>query len=463
MTVVSESVVEGPFYPNGVTVTFPFTFEVSDTDEISATLDGVAIDSADYDVTLNDDGTGSVTFFTAPAGDGATNELYLFSDPDFTQQTTLQNQGPYFQSTLEAIVDHLAICALWLRDRVTRSFIIPRAGAERDAVVGMFPVVLADGTPGWSSGTGADAGLRADLASTSGAGMVGTTNFSGTIIPNGSNAQQAMQALETDLDIADDDIDQLQSDITPLTDAGDVGLDVLSRFNPEEARTAIGIQEGKRITMATNGMNYIMNANDFAPALHYGNLSAAGTVRLDVGAMLPYHDYHIVNESVVDGVVEIDCGDEYHFRGAAISPSVSTTKLIKLFPSQLAVLKKTGGNRIHVTIVDQGYWIVSSVWKQRRLRDGTYEVIYTRTASISAGAESTANNINTALDLTNADVLSVTYQTDAGGTAQQNYPCQVTKKGTTHALAAYQFAIRNPNAAAVTHPILVHFINVTGP
>lgn len=180
MTVNATNVVSGPFYPNGETVNFPFDFEVVETSEVGATIDNVEVDPALFTVTLNDDGTGQVSFFTAPAGDGATVELYLFSNPEFSQQTTLANQGPYFQRTIETVLDRLAIRILWLRDKILRAPVIPTIYS---GVVGKFPVVMPDGSFGWSNGTGADADLRGDLGDVSmGAGMVAAKDALNTSI-----------------------------------------------------------------------------------------------------------------------------------------------------------------------------------------------------------------------------------------------------------------------------------------
>lgn len=162
MTVNATNVMSGPFYPNGQTINFPFDFEVSDVSEVSAELNGVTLDTSLYAVTLNDDGTGQVTFFIAPAGNGLTDVLYLFSNPNFRQQTTLANQGPYFQKTLEGVLDRLAIRLIWLRDRILRAPVLP---IVTDAIVGKFPIVLAGGAFGWSSGPGGGTdAVRDDLA-----------------------------------------------------------------------------------------------------------------------------------------------------------------------------------------------------------------------------------------------------------------------------------------------------------
>lgn len=169
MTVTSTAVVAGPFYPNGVTKDFPFEFEISDPWEIGATLDGVAVDPASFSVTLDDNGSGTLSFFTAPPGDGATNILYVFSDPAFNQGASLKNQGPYFQETIEGIVDRLAIRAIWLRDRVLRSFRVPIGETLSELPIkalraSKFLAFDINGNPVAASGTGNDPDLRNDLA-----------------------------------------------------------------------------------------------------------------------------------------------------------------------------------------------------------------------------------------------------------------------------------------------------------
>lgn len=121
MTVTAENVYSGPFYPNGVTTVFPFTFEVSGEDEVVVEIADVTVASSLYFVTLNDNGTGSVTFYVAPTG----ANLYLLSDPAFGQEAQFQNQGPYFQKTVENALDRLAQGALWLRDRSNRAIVAP--------------------------------------------------------------------------------------------------------------------------------------------------------------------------------------------------------------------------------------------------------------------------------------------------------------------------------------------------
>jgi hypothetical protein len=167
MTITALNVIEGPYTPNGATTTFPFTFQVSDPAEVAIEIDGVAVDKSDFSVTLNDDGTGEAAFFVAPSG----TELLLLADPSFGQEATLRNQGPYFQRTIEQMIDRAAMKALWLKNRlellVSASFLV---AANR---VGKFPSWDADGNPVLSSGTGSDGALRSDLAGNSGALLIG--------------------------------------------------------------------------------------------------------------------------------------------------------------------------------------------------------------------------------------------------------------------------------------------------
>lgn len=153
----TTNVIDGPYTPNGVTTVFPFEFEASSTDEVGVLIDGEEIDTSLFSVTLNDDGTGSVTFFTAPTG----TDLYPFLDPTFDQPSTLRNQGPYFQRAVEAMVDREASKSLWLRERVKLLFTNAMLTITQRA--GKFQSWTAEGVPYLSDGTGNDAALRTDL------------------------------------------------------------------------------------------------------------------------------------------------------------------------------------------------------------------------------------------------------------------------------------------------------------
>lgn len=169
MAVSVTDPVAGPFYPNGTTTIFPFAFKVMSPSEIAVVDgDGLPISGLGYSVTLNDDEGGSVIFPVAPASD-ALPSFFIASDPDFQQLTQYGSVGTFNPRTLNGPLDRQAVATLALRARLLRSVVLP---FDPTSVVGKFPVVLADGSQGWSSGTGADLGLRTDLAEDGGAALV---------------------------------------------------------------------------------------------------------------------------------------------------------------------------------------------------------------------------------------------------------------------------------------------------
>lgn len=158
MTVETTNSFDGPYVANGVTVAFPFTFKPANAEEVQVTLDGEVEDPGLYTVTLNAGNQGgTVTYDVAPASGDVIVEL----EPSFEQGTSFINSGPFLAESHEDALDKAANRAIYLRDRIERSFLLPRVPSD---VANLFPVVLADGTRGWSNGTGADDGLRQDLA-----------------------------------------------------------------------------------------------------------------------------------------------------------------------------------------------------------------------------------------------------------------------------------------------------------
>lgn len=164
MTVERSNIYSGPYVGNGVTTAFPFDFEAASGDEVRVELAGVAVSPAAYTVAINDDRTGTVDFISAPVG-----AVVLFSDPLFTQEVNFEDQGPFYQASVNEPIDRAAIRDLYLKDKIDRAPVIPFNGG----VNGLYPIVLPDGTWGWSSGGGADASLRTDLAGAGGASLLG--------------------------------------------------------------------------------------------------------------------------------------------------------------------------------------------------------------------------------------------------------------------------------------------------
>lgn len=175
MTVPTTSAYTGPYYPNGVTVEWPFGFKVNADTEVAVVLlnaDGSesVISSSDYTVALaaHDAAGGTVTMAYALPNDGRT--LFVALDPEFTQQTKFEDEGAFNQSILNPTFDAGALRSIWLRNKILRAPILP---LDPTAVLGKFPTVLPDGRFGWATGTGTDGALRFDLAQEDGADYIG--------------------------------------------------------------------------------------------------------------------------------------------------------------------------------------------------------------------------------------------------------------------------------------------------
>jgi len=167
MTVSATNVLNGPYAANGVTTAFPFTFAAAAAGEVAVLADGAAISPWLYSVALAGAG-GTITFDAAPA-DGA--EIVILSLPGFGQGLALVNNGAFLPEAIEAAFDRGVIRDLYLKARVDAvappNALIPGAGA------GLYLAHDAKGNPVFAAGTGADAGLRTDLAEGGGAALIG--------------------------------------------------------------------------------------------------------------------------------------------------------------------------------------------------------------------------------------------------------------------------------------------------
>lgn len=182
MTINAQTGISDVMLGDGVNLVFPFDFKVGGTDELVVYLNGELVDAASYSVDLSDGWSGDVTFDAAPE-DGA--EIVIASNPDFIQSSVHLRQGPFFPDVVEDDFDRAAIRDIFLKREVDRAFKVPEVNPTDRA--GQFPVVLPDGTPGWSNGTGADDGLRTDLA-----GATGTDNVAHR--QTGSSVTQPLSA-----------------------------------------------------------------------------------------------------------------------------------------------------------------------------------------------------------------------------------------------------------------------------
>ena len=174
MTVQAGTRRAGPYATNGVQTEFVFAFKVFAAEDVLVTLteDGVdteAVLTSEYTVELNSDQDnnpgGTVVMLTAP--DGPT--MAITSQMAIEQPAVFTNQGGFYPRVLNDSLDRLAIVQQQQAELLTRTPVAPLGGGTP----GYFPVLNADGNFDYSSGLGADSGLRTDLAAPTGAALVG--------------------------------------------------------------------------------------------------------------------------------------------------------------------------------------------------------------------------------------------------------------------------------------------------
>jgi hypothetical protein len=193
----------GPFLPNGATLAFPFSFVALTAAEVVVMLraaDGAETYPVGYSVTINPDGGGSVNFAEAPA---AGPELFVMLDPAFTQPISFENGSAWLAEPVNEVADRAAQRDIWLRGRVLRTLslpfgeegmVLPGASARANKYISFLP----DGGILLSHGTGADSGLREDIAETTGSEMIGFEQASGD-----ASARTAQAKLRERLSIND--------------------------------------------------------------------------------------------------------------------------------------------------------------------------------------------------------------------------------------------------------------------
>ena len=127
MTISSETRKAGPFYGNGVTTSFPFTFKTfagadvkviyTDADAVETVL---VLDS-DYTIALNEDQNanpgGTVSYSTLITGE----KLTLLGNVEYTQETDIQNQGGFYPEVIENALDKLTMQVQQVKEQVDRA------------------------------------------------------------------------------------------------------------------------------------------------------------------------------------------------------------------------------------------------------------------------------------------------------------------------------------------------------
>lgn len=164
MTIVTLTTSSGPYAAVAQT-TFAVTFYSASASEIEVTLADVVQATNLYTFTRDTDGTGSVVFASAVTG-----SVIIYSKPVFSQPTSFSRFGAFYPDQINGPLDTAAAKSLYLKDRVDKLF--PDSARLATSRASKFIAWDASGNPVLSSGTGADAGLRTDLAASGGSALV---------------------------------------------------------------------------------------------------------------------------------------------------------------------------------------------------------------------------------------------------------------------------------------------------
>ena len=128
MPAISPDIISGPFTGNGAQTAFTFTFSIAEESEIAVSVDGAAVSSSLYVVSLVGEG-GTVTFDSAPAN-GA--KVLLSSAPDYLQASSFETEGAYSLATVNTINRRASIRDLVLKGQVDRALKVPLGTAAPD-------------------------------------------------------------------------------------------------------------------------------------------------------------------------------------------------------------------------------------------------------------------------------------------------------------------------------------------
>jgi hypothetical protein len=138
MTILSENS-RMTYTGNGATATYSFTFKVFNQSDLLVTVkdtDGVESTltlTTDYTVTINANGTGSITLVNASQGwltGGFLTTDYILvirRNVDLTQETDIRNQGAFYPEAHEDAFDYLTMIDQQQQDALDRSIKLPES------------------------------------------------------------------------------------------------------------------------------------------------------------------------------------------------------------------------------------------------------------------------------------------------------------------------------------------------
>lgn len=262
---IASNLTSGPYVGNGSQTAFAFTFTVAAASEIRAQINGADVSSSLYTVALNADGTGTLTFSVAPAN-GAS--VLLISNPSFAQESIFESEGDYSLDAINAINRRDGVRANWLAQILAK--LLPTGWETITGRAGKFLGWDAGGNPVALTGTGADAGLRTDLAASGGAALIG-------LLPAGTGAvASTVQAkLRVFVSVKDfgavgngvaNDTAAIQAAITYVQDNG--GGDVFFPAGTYKITAKISVTKPNVRLFGTGDGSLIVPTGDFGDVIH---------------------------------------------------------------------------------------------------------------------------------------------------------------------------------------------------
>lgn len=462
MTVPSATSKSGPYLCNGSTDVFNYDFRIVDKSHLNVILtdaDGAETSLAlttHYTVSDVGEDTGSINLTSAGVALAVTGKkLTILRNPPFTQETDLQNQGAYYAETVEKALDLAVMRDQEIAEKVSRALIV---GYDQSGQI--VPAPQDDRVLGWLNGRLVNRTVT-ELPQTALAGANGLDLLAAETRDDALDALAPGATGREMFDAADASTAREILDLPAEISATAAGL--LAAIDGPDIEALAG-QAPRRPTPFLAAGNYVINSEDYAPGAAHLVSVASGTVRLDIATL------HVSRSYVIDvigaaAVLELDCGSELVIQGAMYSPSAANnTTLIVPSDHTVTIRKFAGGKIIAAIDAINGFWrsVAVNNWA-RRMSDGTYEYLIIYPNNINATTPTSATSVNSAYDVSDARVVSVTLQPQSNGAALPNYPVQVTKLGTTHSLNANQFVLYNPNSGATASPVVVLLSNVKGP
>jgi len=180
MTVSSEVSVAGPFYGNGTTKTFPYSFKILDAKHIRAVLisasgdvSDLSLDNGDYSVTGVGSETGGDVIKATPLLAGQT--LTLVRRLPLTQETSLENQGAYYPEVVERRLDQMVMQIQSVKETTERSLTV-EPGQEKPS---MTQIAAAQGYSQAAKTSRDEAGQFAEHSADSASDALGSATLAG--------------------------------------------------------------------------------------------------------------------------------------------------------------------------------------------------------------------------------------------------------------------------------------------